>query len=90
MRQEKPVLLSLTDVRRIATEVARQQHPALEVVGAIAASSYAEVVLSVRDDPAECRMIVGVSRDASEPECRDVMTARLQQHLADHLSPTVR
>ena len=42
--------LSLSDVRRIVSEVAREQTPSLEVVAARADgdSSYTEVILTVR------------------------------------------
>jgi hypothetical protein len=78
----------LTDVRRIAADVAKEQDPRLEVVGATAGegeSTYAEVILTVRGCRAEpCRVMIGVSRDVSEPECRGNVTARLREHLAEH------
>ena len=79
---------TLTDVQRIASEVARQQDPRLEVVGAVPAQgepAYAEVILTIRgcsDDP--CQMMIGVSRDASEPEIREAVADRLRAHLDDH------
>lgn len=80
--------LTLTDVRRIAADVAKQEDPRLEVIGAMAGeggSAYAEVVLTVRGCRAEpCRVMIGVSRGVSEPECRDTVTARLRDHLAAH------
>jgi hypothetical protein len=78
------VSLTLSDVRRIAADVAKQQDPPLEVMGATPAegdSAYAEVMLTIRGCHVEpCRMLIGVSRDASEPECRRVLQERLQQH----------
>jgi hypothetical protein len=43
------VSLSLSDVRRIAHDVARQHHPTLNVVGATAAggSDYTEVIVTL-------------------------------------------
>jgi hypothetical protein len=82
------VSLTLTDVRRIASDVARQQDPRLEVMGAAPAegeSTYAEVILTVTGCRVEpCRVVVGVRRDASELECRRTFEQRLQQHLAQH------
>jgi hypothetical protein len=82
------VLLTLTDVRRLAVDAAREQHPPLQVVGVASAgggSAYAEVILMVRGCRVEpCRVIVGVSRNASEAECREAIQARLQQHLDEH------
>jgi hypothetical protein len=80
--------LTLPDVRRIAADVARQQDSSLEVVAATPSegeSAYTEVLLTVhgcRSEP--CRLIIGFSRDASEPECRRAIEAQLQQHLAKH------
>ncbi len=77
--------LTLTDVRRIAADVARQQNPQLEVMGAAPAegeSTYAEVMLTVTDCRVEpCRVVIGVSRDTSERECRRTVEQRLQQYL---------
>ena len=83
--------LTLTDVRRIAADAAKQQDPRLEVVAATASgegeSGYAEVILTVRGCRAEpCRVLIGVSRDASEQECHDAVTASLHEHLAGHLA----
>ena len=78
--------LTLIDVRRIATDVARQQHSALEVVAATPAegeSSYAEVILMLSSGVVEpSRVVIGVRRDASEPECRRAVQERLQEYLA--------
>ena len=80
--------LSLTEVRRIAADVATQQHLLPEVVAATPTegeSAYAEVLLTLRGCRSEpCRLIIGVSRDASAPECRRAVEARLQQHVAKH------
>ena len=48
--------------------------------------SYAEILLTVRFWPIEPgRLVIGVSRDASEPECRRTVEKRLQRRLAKHL-----
>jgi hypothetical protein len=47
-------------------------------------SSYTEVILSLRGCEAEpCRLMIGVSRNASEGECRETVKRRLEEHLAD-------
>jgi hypothetical protein len=80
--------LSLTDVQRIATDVAKAQDPPLEVIGvtsAEGATAYAEVLLTVRGCQVEpCRVLVGVSRNTSEPDCRRSVNERLRQHIARH------
>jgi glycerate kinase len=80
--------LALKDVRRIASEVAQQQNPALEVISATSAdggSGYAEVMLTVRGCRAEpCRVMIGVSRNASEAELRQAVADRLRAHAAEH------
>ena len=80
--------VSLTDVQRIAADVARQQDRRLEDVGAVPArgeSAYTEVLLTIRGCQFEpCRMMIGFSRDASESEIRDTVRNRLRQHLDEH------
>ena len=80
--------LTLTEVRRIAADVARQQDSSLEVVAATPSegeSAYTEVLLNMRGSGSEPgRLIIGVSRDASEPECRRAVEERLQHQLAKH------
>jgi hypothetical protein len=79
--------LSLTDVRRIVAEVAGEQTPTLEVVAARAeaGSSYTEVILTVRGCSIEpCRIIVGVSREASEAQFRTTVREQLEEHLDHH------
>ena len=76
--------LSLSDVRRIVSEVARTKTPTLEVVAARAGreSSYTEVILNVRGCGAEpCQMVMGVSRDASETEFRQTVGEQLAEDL---------
>ena len=78
----------LTDVQRIATDVAKGQDRRLEVVGAVPAqgeTAYAEVILTIRGCQVEpCTMMIGVRRDASESEIRDAVTQRLREHLEEH------
>jgi hypothetical protein len=80
--------LKLTEVRRIAADVARHEKPPLDVVGVIAGegdSQYAEVILTIRGCQTEpCRMMIGVRREASESECRRAVEARLREHLIEH------
>ena len=81
--------LTLTDVRRIAGDVAHQLEPSLEVMAARAAggdeTQYAEVILTVRGCREEpCRVVIGVSRETSEAECRGVVRDRLREHLHEH------
>ena len=82
------MLLTLTEVRRIAAEVARQQDPLLEVVAATPSegeSAYTEVLFTMRGSRSDpYRLIIGVTRDASEPECRRAVQQRLEQQLAKH------
>ena len=79
---------TLTEVRRIASDVARQQNPALEVISATSAdgdSGYTEVMLTVRGCRAEpCLLMIGVSRNASEAELRQAVIDRLRVHAAEH------
>jgi hypothetical protein len=82
------VPLTLNDVRRVAAEVAREVHPALEVVGAAPARgepTYTEVVLTLigcRVEP--CRMSIGLSRDQTELEFRAAVAERLRHHFEEH------
>ena len=81
--------LNLTDVRRIAAEVARKENPDLEVVAARAErdSPYTEVIITIRGCSAEpCQLLIGVSRDATEHEFRVSVHDRLREHLDGHRS----
>ena len=82
--------LTLRDLRRIAAGVASQQDPPLDVIAAAPAqgeSTYVEVILTIRGCSVEpCRVIIGVSRNASEREVQSAVKARLQQHVAEHRS----
>jgi hypothetical protein len=78
---------TLTEVRRIASDVARLQNPALEVVSATSTdgdSGYTEVMLTVRGCRSEpCLLMIGVSRNASEAELRQAVIDRLRVHAAE-------
>ena len=80
--------LTLKDVRRVASEVARQENPSLEVISATSSggeSGYAEVMLTFQGCRAEpCRVMIGVSRNASEAELRRAVAERLRAHAAEH------
>jgi hypothetical protein len=85
--------LSLKDVRRIASDIARVQRPPLEVVAAMPAGerTYAEVILTIRGCRTEpCRVIVGVSRNTTEAECRAAVKAALEEHFTVHRPIGVR
>ena len=80
--------LSLTEVRRIAADLAMRQDLWPELVAVTPTegeSAYAEVLLTVRGCRSEpCRLIIGVSHAAAEPECRRAVEEGLEQHLARH------
>jgi len=77
--------LTLTDVQRIATDVAQQQHAGIDVIGVTkreGSSSSAEVLFAFRDCATEpSRVLVGVSRHTSASECRGAVWERLREYL---------
>lgn len=77
--------LTLSDVRRIAEDVAQQQPLALDVLGVTrreGSSASAEVIFGVRDGSTEpSRVVIGVSRHVSEGECRGTVRALLLKRL---------
>ena len=83
--------LTLTEVRRIASDVARQEHPALDVVGVIPreeSTTSAEVIFAVRDREDErSPMVIDVSRQVSEIECRGAVRTRLPERLSTRTAP---
>lgn len=85
--------MKLSDVQRIASEVAREQGDRLKVEGAVPAageSAYTEVLLTVRGCQEEpCLVVIGVSRDASESSIRAAVAARLREHLLSHSAKPV-
>ncbi len=77
--------LSLGDIRRLAANVAGDEDPRLRVVAAMnaeGATDYAEVVLTREGEGlAQRRLVIGVTREASEAEVRSVLRNRLRDHL---------
>jgi len=77
--------LTLTDVERMAREIARDEDPALEVVAARngeGAADYTEVILTLNrshDEPA--RLVIGVTRNATEDDIRRLLRSSLRDHL---------
>ena len=82
--------LTLTDVRRIAADVARDEDPNLDVVGVTGregSSTSAEVIFARRACKQEpCRVVIGVSRRLSEDECRGTVRKHLQERLGRRAS----
>jgi len=78
--------LTLADVRRIASDIAQQQHPSLDVVGVTTregSTTSAEVILAIRDCYVEpYRVVISLSRQVSEAECRVAVLTQLGEHLA--------
>lgn len=83
--------LTLTDVRLIASEVARREEPSLDVVGVTpreGSSTSAEVIFADRAcDREPCRVVIGVSRRLSADECRGAVRARLRERRAQNRRP---
>ena len=77
--------LSLGDIRRLAANVAGDEDPRLRVVAAMnaeGATDYAEVVLTREGEGlGQRRLVIGVTREASEAEVRSVLRDRLRDHL---------
>lgn len=84
----RQMTLELTEVKRIAADVARAQDPSLEVVGATTAqgnSAYTEVTVTINgcsEDP--CRVVIGANRSDGEPALREAIAAGLRTHLQQH------
>jgi hypothetical protein len=78
--------LKLSDVYRVATDVASTVEPPLDVVAATPSNeTYSEILLTVRGCRTEpCRILVGVSRAISEADLRDALRHQLLQRLAEH------
>lgn len=66
--------VTLKALRRVATEMARQENPDFQVIGvrrSEGGDGYAEVIVMVRDcDHDPCRMVIGVDRTQPEPAIR--------------------
>jgi hypothetical protein len=82
--------LTLIDVRRIASDVAKEDHPDVNVIGVTrreGSSTSAEVIFAVRACEHEpCRVVIGVSRQVSEGECRGTVRTRLRERFAKRAS----
>jgi hypothetical protein len=78
--------INLTDLRRIAVEIAREEDPELEVLAATngeGAADYAEIILALDTPEKERRrMVVGVSRPTSESQMRNLVRERIREQLA--------
>jgi len=78
--------LTLADVRRIASDIAQQQLPSLDVIGVTTregSSTSAEVILAIRDCYFEpYRVVISVRRQTSEAECRAAVRTQLAELLA--------
>jgi len=81
---EMPV--DLQTARRIAAEVVAAEHPSLRVAGATISegSNYSEIIVTVTNCHAEpCRILIGVSRDMSEPAFRMHVGEQLRRHVGN-------
>ena len=78
--------LTLAEVRRIASDIAQRQHLSLDVIGVTTregSTASAEVILAIRDCYVEpYRVVISVSRQVSEAECRAAVLTQLGEHLA--------
>jgi hypothetical protein len=77
--------ISLSRIRRLAADVAREEDPALEVFGTTngeGAAGYAEIIVGSEGDSIEKpRMLIGLSRAGSESEVRDRLRHGLREGL---------
>jgi hypothetical protein len=82
---EGTMSLRLTDLRRVAADVARDEDPGFRVRSAMnaeGASDYSEVTLMLdRPQSNPSRVIVGVRRNESESQIRRVVRDQLRDHL---------
>jgi hypothetical protein len=85
---ETTVPLTLTEVRDIVADVAKEQHSELDIVGATRSegdSGYAEVIVSIRGCQIEpCRLVIGVNRNVTKMELRHTVSDRLRRHNEEH------
>jgi hypothetical protein len=79
--------LSLPQLRRLASEVAREVDPSLEVFATTnpeGAVDYTELILTVHnraDGPA--RIVVGIRRGASEADIRNLLRNHLRERMLE-------
>jgi hypothetical protein len=80
--------LALEEVRRMATDVAREENTSLEVVAAVTeagGSAYAEVLITLQGcGPEECLLSVGVDRGLKPDAVRMLLRERVRAHLHEH------
>ena len=77
----------LADVQRIATEVAAEENPDLQVdvTSSQGESAYIELILTLTGCSVEpCRTLIGIDRDMSEPQFRIAVQDQLRLHLVEH------
>jgi hypothetical protein len=79
--------LSLRDLRRVAIDVAHDENPMVRVLAAMnneGAADYAEVTFALPEKAARpSRVVIGLSREASEPQIRQLLHQRLKACCAD-------
>jgi len=77
--------ISLSDVRRMAQDVAHEHGPDVEVLAATrgeGASDYGEVILAVHGRaPEPHRFIIGISRNGAESEIRGHLRDQVKRHV---------
>jgi len=82
------MVLSATDVERIASEAAQTTSSSLAVSGVMfsgGGSGYSEVLITVRGCHAPpCQIALGVFRDIPEAALRDEIVTSLRRHLQEH------
>ena len=83
------MILDLSDVKRIAQEVARAADRSLDVIGAVATtagSPYTELMMVIRGCHQEpSRFVIGADRGSGEQALRVAIASRLRQHLNQSL-----
>jgi hypothetical protein len=81
-------MITLSEVGRIAQEVAQRLSANLDVVATMPtgeSGKYSEVLLTVRGCSQEpCRVMVSVRRDEPEHHIRAVLADALQKHVNQH------
>ena len=78
--------LDLIDLKRLAGDVAKEENPALEILGATSAEggrNYAEVIVAHHRDSDRHRLVIGVKRDAPELVVRGILRDRMREHLQE-------
>ena len=74
--------LSLIDIKRLATEIAKDEDPSVQVVAALnaeGAAQFAELVLTRGNHERRQQLVIGVTRELSESEARSVLRARFRE-----------